>query len=269
MNRNATQVEITINNWLTFDAESTKNYSDGINEIYQGKIDGILLKGIFSQAEMLAVTHKLENKNYQLEAVGYGTTLGYVLAAASGKIDKYLRTAANFRSELKRLFNTNFEARVEATLSQMSGGRKVELARENDERIYTPATFRFLHPNRGGIGLHRDNEFLVQPSYQYLNKVAKMVNSLSYFIIVDTPEKGGDLVLYDVPVEQSETRIKDLDLEKCPKKIINTNIGDMILFRGGNILHQVTPDVEGRKTRITIGGFLAISKDDQKIFYWS
>jgi hypothetical protein len=269
MNRNATQLQTTINDWLTFDTESIKNYPDGINEIYQGQIDGILLKVVFSRAEMLAVTHKLQNKNYQLETVGYGTTLGYVLAAASGQIDKYLRTAANLRAELKRLFSTNFEAKLEATLSQMSGGREIELAREDDERIYTPATFRFLHPHRGGIGLHRDNEFLVQPSYQHLNKVAKMVNSLSYFIIVDTPEQGGDLVLYDVPQEQSKTRIKDLDLEKCPKRIISTDIGDMIIFRGGDILHQVTPDVEGKKTRITIGGFLAISKDDQKIFYWS
>lgn len=269
MNRNATKAESAINNWLTFNAESVSDYPDVINEIYQSKIDGILLKGVFSRAEMLVVKYKLENKDYQLETVGYGTTLGYVLAAASGNFDKYLRIAANFRSELKRLFSTSFEAKVEATLSKMSGERKVELTREDDERVYTPATFRFLHPNRGGIGLHRDNEFLVQPSYEYLNKVAKMVNSLSYFIIVDTPEQGGDLVLYDVPLEQSEVRIKDLDLKKCPKRIITPDIGDMILFRGGNILHQVTPDVQGKKTRITIGGFLAISKDDKKIFYWS
>lgn len=269
MNRNATKVELAINKWLTFEAESASDYPDGINQIYQGKIDGMLLKGVFPRAEMLAVKHKLENKDYQLEPVGYGTTLGCVLAAVGTNTEKYLKIAASFRSELKRLFATSYEARVEALLSKMSGGRKVELARENDERIYTPATFRFLHPNRGGIGLHRDNEFLVQPSYQHLNKVAKMVNTLSYFIIIDKPEQGGDLVLYDLPPEQSDTPIKDLDLKNCSKKYITPDIGDMILFQGGNILHQVTPDAQGQKTRITIGGFLAISKDEQKVFYWS
>ena len=269
MNQNAVEERVVQNKWLNIESDLASNYHDGINQIYEGELDGMLLKGVFSEVEMIAVKDKLEKKDYQLETVGYGTTFGYVLASASSNIDRYLRIAANFRVELKKLFTTNFEARIEAILSMMSGGRKVELGRENNERIYTPATFRFLHPNRGGIGLHRDNEFLVQPSYKHLNKVAKMVNSLSYFIIVDTPEQGGDLVLYDVPPEQSKTRIKDLDLENCPKRIITTQIGDMILFRGGDILHQVTPDAQGKKTRITIGGFLAISKDNEKIFYWS
>ncbi len=269
MNINPTKAKLTIDKWLIFDVESARDYSDGINQVYQSQIDGMLIQEVFSKAEMLSVKHKLENKDYELETVGYGVTLGYVLAAAGTSTEKYLKVAASFRDELKMLFTTNYEARVEAVLSQMSGGRKVELARESDERIYTPATFRFLYPNRGGIGLHRDNEFLGQSSYQHLNKIARMVNAMSYFIIVDTPEQGGDLVLYDLPPEQYETPIKNLDLENCPKRLITPDIGDMILFRGGDILHQVTPDVECQKTRITIGGFLALSKDDKKVFYWS
>lgn len=150
----------------------------------------------------------------------------------------------------------------------MSGGRKIEVARENDERVYASATVRFVHPNQGGMGAHKNNDFLENPYYEHLKKIAKLVDAISYFIIIDKPEAGGDLVLYDLPPEESMSLTKNLDLEKCPKRYITPDIGDMIVFHGGNIVHQIT-DVTGQKPRITIGGFLAMSKDEQKVLYWS
>lgn len=268
MNTNAKKIELVTNKWLTFDAELASNYPDGINQIYQGKIDGMLLKEVFSQAEMLEVKSRLERESDELETVRYGTTLGCVLMAAGSDKERYFQGADSFRDKLKTLFNTSFEARVEAVLSQMSGGRKVEVARENDERIYTPATVRFVYPNRGGMVPHKNNDFLPNSYYDHLQQIARMVDALSYFIIINKPESGGDLVLYDLPTEESMTLTKDLDLEKYPKRYITSDIGDMILFHGGNIVHQIT-DVIGQKVRITIGGFLAMSKDEQKFLYWS
>ncbi len=268
MNKNATKTELTTNKWLTFNAELANNYPDGINQIYEGKINGMLLKGVFSQAEMLEVKQKLENENDEMETVRYGTTLGCVVMAAGNDLDRYFQSAASFKSKLKRLFNTSFEAKVEGILSQMSGERKVELVRENDERVYTPATVRFVYPNRGGMTAHKNNDFLDKPYYNHLNQIAKMVNAMSYFIIIEKAEEGGDLLLYDLSEEQEMTPTKDLDLESYSKTYITPDVGDMILFHGGNIVHQIT-DVKGFKPRITIGGFLAISQDDKKVFYWS
>jgi hypothetical protein len=265
MNKN---IELATKKWLSFDAELASNYPDGINQIYQDKIDGMLLKEVFSKAEMLEVKSRLERESDELETVRYGTTLGCVLMAAGSDKERYFQSANRFREKLKTLFNTNFEARVEAVLNKMSRGRKVEVARENDERIYTPATVRFVYPNRGGMVPHKNNDFLPNSYYDHLKQIAKMVDALSYFIIIDKPESGGDLVLYDLPTEESMTLTKDLDLEKCPKIYITPDIGDMIIFHGGNIVHQIT-DVTGQKVRITIGGFLAMSKDEQKFLYWS
>lgn len=268
MNTTATNLELAINKWLTFDAELASNYPDGINQINQGEIDGMLLLGVFSKAEMLEVKYRLESESNNLETVRYGTTLGCVLMAAGSDKERYFQGADSFREKLKTLFNTSFEARVEAILTKISGGRKVEIARENDERVYTPATVRFVYPNRGGMVPHKNNDFLENSYYDHLNQIAKMVDALSYFIIIDKPEAGGDLVLYDLPPEESMTLTENLDLEKCPKTYIPPDIGDMIIFHGGNIVHQIT-DVNGDKTRITIGGFLAMSKDEQKVLYWS
>ena len=43
--------------------------------------------------------------------------------------------------------------------------------------------------------------------------------------------------------------------------------GDLLLFDGGRIWHQVRP-VLGQTNRVTIGGFTALSKNHRKVFYW-
>lgn len=268
MNTSAITSNLSTNKWLTLDAESASNYPDGINQIYQDEIDGMMIKGVFTPAEMSEVKHKIENNSYQLEPVKYGTTLGSILMTAGSNLEKYFKNAASFRAELNKLFTTNFEARVEAIFSMMSGGRTVEVAKESDKRIYTPATIRFVHPNLGGILPHKNNDYIEEPFYSYLNQVTRLKDALSYYIVIDKPEQGGDLLLYDLLPEQSIGLTKNLDLENCSKRCISPNVGDMILFHGGKIVHKII-DVKGPKTRITIGGFLALSKDDRKILYWS
>ncbi len=44
--------------------------------------------------------------------------------------------------------------------------------------------------------------------------------------------------------------------------------GDLIIFAGGEIWHEIT-QIEGRKNRITIGGFMAPSLNRQKWYVWS
>jgi hypothetical protein len=44
--------------------------------------------------------------------------------------------------------------------------------------------------------------------------------------------------------------------------------GDMILFTGGRIWHRVEP-VEGESERVTIGGFVALAQDGERVYFWS
>ncbi|WP_414621615.1 hypothetical protein [Calothrix sp. CCY 0018] len=262
------KIEALANKWLSFDVELASDYPDGIDQIIQGEIDGIVLKKAFSKAEMLEVKQKLQNELNEQEPVVYGTTLGCILMAADNDIERYFQSADRFREKLKRLFNKSFEARIEGILSKISGGRKVEVAKKNEQQNYTPATIRFVHPYLGGIGVHKNNDFIDKPYYNHLNKITKLVNALSYFVIIKKAEKGGDLVLYNLSDRQPMTLTKDLNLESYSKTYISPDIGDMVVFHGGNIVHQIT-DVKSDEPRITIGGFLAMSKDEQKILYWS
>ncbi|MDM9585832.1 2OG-Fe(II) oxygenase [Nostoc sp. GT001] len=256
--------------WLTVTADLLANYPDAVNRIYKGEIDGMLIKQVFTKEEMLKAKHQLENIKSR-KSVGYGESFGVVLPAKENEPTKYFQDVNVYRNDLKNIFEGGYEQRIEGLLSKVSGGRVVEIASENNQ-TYAPAQIRFVEPNKGGIIIHKGSQFLQHPSFAHLTKIARLQEHLSYFLIVDKPEEGGELIIYDLPPEEAkkdfDTLVKDSAFEKCDKKYISPDIGDMVLFHGGTIWHKVA-EARGNKNRISIGGFVAISTDDQKIFYWS
>ena len=270
-----TKVSLAPKKWITIAADAVKQYPDGINQIYQEQLEGMIIKNVFSGAEMLRVQQELESPDLKTYDVRYGATLGQILVAKGNDLSAYWQQAKLFRTAIKSIFQTDFEAKVEALFSQMSGGRKIELPTEKGH-AYSPATIRLARPQQGGIPPHTGNEFLDDSAYDYLKTIAKVINGLSYFIVINKPEKGGELVVYDLPPEvlnKQETELEKIvinkqNLEQYPQRQIVPDVGDMVIFKGGNIMHKVA-DILGDKTRITIGGFLALSQDESKIYYWS
>lgn len=144
-------------------------------------------------------------------------------------------------------------------------------------------TFRYLYPNRGGLYVHSGNYFQEQNEFFYsmLEEDIDMDNQLSYFIVLQNAEQGGELTLYDLIWEKGQIKDTPLNnefvLDKEGKKIIIKDLinlklrpqpGDLLMFYGGYIWHRVE-DIEGNTPRITLGGFLNFSKDDQELYYWS
>lgn len=257
--------------WVTVEAEFIDNYPDAVNQIYKGEIDGMLIKQVFTKEEMFKAKHQLENSKDLRNYVKYGETFGTVLVEKVSNPIKYFQDVAVYRTELNKIFAAGYEARIEALLRKISGERKVEIASE-DNQTYAPAQIRFMEPNKGGLIIHKGSQNLHHPPFAYLREITRIFEHLSYFLIIDKPEEGGELIVYDLPPEEAK---KDVDaltqksaFEKCEKRYISPDTGDMVLFHGGTIWHKVA-DVKGKKSRISVGGFVALSKDDQKIFYWS
>ncbi|MBZ8183319.1 2OG-Fe(II)-dependent halogenase WelO5 family protein [Oscillatoria salina] len=261
--------------WIIIKGESINKYSDVISQTYQGELEGIVVTGVFSQAEMLALKTKLATKKTGFYPTPYGETWGKILVAQGNDKSDYFAAAEKFRAELKEIFPTDFEATIKSIVRQLSGNKAVELPGEQG-RAYTPATIRFAYPNHGGIPIHIGNEFLHDSAYNYLKEIAQLVDGLSYFVVVNKAEAGGELILYDLPAERlkkSETdreKIREAkqSIDKFPRKIIVPEIGDLVIFQGGSILHCIA-DILGNETRITIGGSLALSRDREKVYYWS
>ena len=59
---------------------------------------------------------------------------------------------------------------------------------------------------------------------------------------------------------------KAIDLSSVEQLKLTPEIGDMIVFAGGQIWHKVET-VKGKKSRYRVGGFLTVSKDNKSLYF--
>lgn len=80
--------------------------------------------------------------------------------------------------------------------------------------------------------------------------------------MVQLPESGGNLVLYDATWDET----KELNLSfketvnevKKDSQFVKLKEGDLIIFAGGEIWHEIT-QIEGRKIELPSGGLWLLS----------
>jgi tetratricopeptide (TPR) repeat protein len=260
--------------WITLDTESVNKGSGSIDLLYAGELSGILIKKVFSTSEIETAKKNIESLEIEYHNTSYGVNFGFSLTHIKDDLNEYFQKASDFRVQLSKIFTNLFEQRIFETFNNLCNLRNIKLLERTNNSICTPAQIRIVHPNKQGIKAHTDNEvFEKRQIYQHLKEIRKDIDILSYFIVIGKPEKGGELILYDLLREQTTSSMKqnfyscqlDSFLDNFRKQYINPDIGDMVIFNGGRIWHKVA-DFDGDKNRITVGGFLAHSQDNHTVY---
>ena len=269
---------------LEIDAADLARYPDALSDIFTERATGAVIRGVFPADALAAVVARLEAGDFGLESqpstAFVGQTYGRVLIVGDRDLDEYFREAARFRAACDELFGRplGFQARVEAVLAAIAGGRSVQVPAGPAGEPYAPATIRGLHAG-GEIDLHCENETVEFPAMWHLSQVVRADNQLSFYVMLAIPEAGGELVIHNArfadgaaggrlaSMERNEQATLDM-LAPYGQIVPRTAVGDMIVFDAGRHFHRVTA-VIGPRHRWTMGGFLARSRDDRIVHYWS
>lgn len=257
-----------------------------LDDFARHAIDAVLIRQVYPADYMHEISRRVEAHEPPFyvfppvsasgEARGYRHLYGITLVAARPDLAEYFRVAKSFRDDCRQLFGDgeDFEGRVRHIFSKLSGGRPVTLAETPDGQIYMPATVRIL-PEGSTIDLHCDNNLGHYPTYGHLKTLCDVNDQLSYFLTVNTPDDGGELVFYqrrwsaddDAP-SRYEMHKDAAMVEGCASFSLKPEPGDLILHAGGRLYHRVSASV-GPRTRHTIGGFVANAFDGDTLYYWS
>ncbi|MDZ7993977.1 MAG: 2OG-Fe(II) oxygenase [Nostoc sp. EfeVER01] len=274
-------------NFVELDVSEIGNYPEGIIDICDRQVHGLIVKNFLSPEDISRVVSRLTRKD-PFPGSPFGDVLIYgpALYICDADITQYCEEAVDFRKYCRQLFSggADFETRLTEVLGAMSGGRPVELPVTPDGYAYTPTTIRVLKTGQE-MGWHFENQFLhCTPGYRHLETIVEPEDHLSYFVVLSAANAGGELVLYDL--EWSETEWPDKEhggtrknglvngqliasvMEDYDQMFLSPQAGSLVVFDAGRILHRVSA-VEGSRRRITVGGFLAFSKEREKLFYWS
>lgn len=280
--------------------EIIEKHPNALIDLLDGTSHGFLIKNFISKDEVdtiLSNFHKVLNAN--VANVGEGFTYPPVFAEASAKINEleedkreqaiyeYFKSNVDFRNSFNTEFGVNIPDKIDDLFSKISNNRPVSPPPGlNGKGSYPFGTYRFLKPEKGIMSVHCGNYFQDEflDFYKELSSKVMVEDQLSYFILLNKAEIGGELSIFNLRWEDGQTkpsaRFDDyvilpdgtkLDTDNDPsmrKMKISPEPGDMILFQGGNIWHRVER-VFGKENRITFGGFIGFSYDKKEVFYWS
>lgn len=193
-------------NFVELDASEIGKYPEGIKNICDRQIHGLIVKNFFSQEDISRVLSRLTRKG-PFPGSPFGDILIYgpALYICDADITQYCEEAVDFRKYCRQIFSggADFETRLTEVLGAMSGGSPVELPVTPDGYSYTPTTIRVLETGQH-MGWHFENQFLhCTPGYRHLSTIVEPEDHLSYFVVLSAADAGGELVLYDL--EWSET----------------------------------------------------------------
>ena len=277
---------------LDIDARDRSAVANGIEDIYGDALDVIVVRGAFDAAALAETGQRLDADDARdlpwfrpnekmpvedLQLLGTDTPATPTYAAPRGtSLDAYLGSAAAHAREATAVFNPGFDAGAEIrnVLGHFSGGRPVQVAQAFDGRAYAPFTIRRLVDGKQ-IGIHHDYHYRLD-LYQQLSQQVDTRTLISYVATLRAPQAGGELFVYSATSDAT-------DLPKLPNGFsydlaaiearydcarVATNAGDLFLLASGRCLHRVGR-IAGPQARITMGGFLALSKQGERVYFWS
>ncbi len=263
--------------WADVDVANIDGIAGAVSRIYDGTLDGLTIRNVFDPSEMAAAVERIREHSAEFIDHGEQIMFGTALVGADGNRQAYLDDVHTMHDGIPGIFGSDFMSRVSEIISVAADGAPVTVPTEPDGRPYTPATIRLLPPDRGVMHAHTANEFCnVWDAYNHLRDIARMWNSLSYFVLVQAPDAGGDLVVYDLMWDDTPDEIQQLSMSQERDVLLEAfdpvprslGAGDMVLFTGGRIWHRVTP-VTGSTERVTVGGFAATASDADGVYIWS
>ncbi|MEM6272107.1 MAG: hypothetical protein AAF998_21905 [Bacteroidota bacterium] len=267
--------------WTICSPQEMAAESDAVDQLYHKATDGYWVRGFFSPEEVQRLRDGLAQwpESTQVD-ISFGRTYGKTLMGSDPDLRYYLDMSQRFIAELDRTLGHSFSERMGAFFRTLAGGRTVQVPCDPENRSYSPANIRELEPGKGGLHAHIGNEFIHQyPELYPLAEMAVLKDQLSYFIVLQKPESGGGLRMFDLDWENTPDRLvngdllyyseeRNCEMEPWYRFTLEPEAGDLILFSGGRIWHQVD-NLNGELPRITIGGFCARSQDDQTFYFWS
>lgn len=266
--------------WRTVAASELAAQPHLLTEMRRGAFDGLTVEGVFPADACRAACERLEGHLDLGTPVVFGVTVGRPLlqGGMSPDTSAHRADAARCAPIYRELFGFDPYERLGEVLAPALDGRPWSVPTEDGEP-YNPGNIRYMTPGGGGLAAHAGNEFLVTNapgSARHLLATTDAIDHMSYFVMMQPPERGGELSVYeklwDDPRERGEDAaiplLNDHEFDDLACIRVTPGPGDLIIFNAGRRWHRVEK-VEGTLARITYGGFVAPSTDGAALHAWA
>lgn len=267
--------------WIEVDAAEVRGRPGLVASLLDESIDGMTITGVLSDSEVSATLERLEGMDQLRTEVPFGSMVGRPLGMPNedGDLsnDRYIAHSARCRDFYLEAFGFDPHRRMAETIEPMADGLRFVPAAE-EAGPYNPGHLRWMEPGRGGLQAHVGNEFLMlhrEGLKKHLFETTAVINHLSYFCVLQRPEGGGSLSVFELlehehshDTDWADGERDDRFFDSVPMMSFDASPGDLMLFGGGRRWHRVEP-ITGARPRITYGGFCAPAHAGDTLNCWS
>lgn len=260
-----------------------------VRQIKNRELDGFIMKGVFSPEEVQQMKNFLDtmpSEEFMPTPSGKIFPAPFATITDTGeRLEGYYHKLGQFdQYKAQRPAVQNLSDKLGQFFEAVARDYRVSIPiNKIKEQAVAQGTFRLFYPNMGGLHVHCGNLFQAQSLFYYslIQNDIDMDDQLSYFVVLQQSEKGGELTIYDMlweNVKRKETpENNEFVIDDEGRSIYMTDVksfaikpqpGDILVFSGGPIWHRVE-DIKGSSPRITFGGFLNFSKNNEELYYWS
>lgn len=268
--------------WIDITVDECEHHPTALDDIVNRRLDGMTVAGIFTPEECARAVTYLERFHEDRGPGIFGSMLGVPLADLSRLTDDphdrtpYMDDAELTAGRFRDAFGFDPFLRLRESLIPMAGDKVVTVPYEGG-RPYPAANVRWMEPGRGGLPAHVGNEFELQTeaAAEHLRSISAIRDHYSWFIILQPPEEGGALSVFERTVDDHEpgeqqwggTGRNDRDFDAIEARKVAPGPGTLVIFGGGWRWHRVDA-IEGSRTRVTYGGFASPSTDGREFHLW-
>jgi Rps23 Pro-64 3,4-dihydroxylase Tpa1-like proline 4-hydroxylase len=237
----------------------------------------LLLKNVLNPIDYASVLQYLKEIDDDLEGstFSYDTISGDHHLGGQPFYKEYLNQCKGHYQMLLEKTGFDFATFFQQLFTNLCG---CKTARPQDENsIYKSSILKVWNQGKE-LRAHYDSVLNELETGQFLKSLGPSQQIMSFVLILDTPEKGGELVIYDATKKDVPQTLLPLNPvnqaligQYLDKKVdyqeVSPRPNMLMLFKGGDAFHRVRPSY-GEGKRITIGGLIMPSFDNKTMYYW-
>lgn len=260
-----------------------------LQRIYEGSLSCLVIKGAFPEDELSEASARLLSPNQrwsepnkgmkggEIKTIGAAATPTFSSFSGPDEV-RYLESARALPALNGALFDDlDPLEHLRDLFSELGGGASARPPRfmrsGEDLGAWLPFNYRALDEGEQ-IYTHHDQHYRL-PIYEGMPSTLDRSTALSWFVTLQRPESGGELILYGLWGSDPEPPMlptRFMDTEALEADYLRAQVplerGDLVIFDSGRFVHRVTP-VNGPRPRLTLGGFMTFSHDRSALAFWS
>ena len=240
-----------------------QNHDLDTPDLTSGKTPFIVIPNVISEYTCASLSEKIL-KNYKtVPGPGIKNKIGTSLGSHIYEKSKYFLNSKKSNASIQKIFSDSHSPlkSMHQIISQ-TFQKQVSTASEN-EMSYSDCVIR-IHNAGDSVHLHRDNCNFEMSDYT----VSKYKNQLSAILYLQSPERGGELTVYDEQWTRYDERSRQPDfgysfdlVNGVSYTSISPIVGNLVLLNP-NFYHKVE-SVYGGKSRVSVGFFFGESSTSE------